>query len=110
MELTAFALFLVKTVDVEHIKGMLKTFLKTVQRKPQSIITEDNFLYDQTVSQLKEEGVIEAEHLYQFASYAEKVIRTRYKVKKIVWDLCKEPVKAVFFQKLQNYRNRLDFQ
>ena len=50
MELTPFALFLLKTVDVEHIKGMLKTFFKTVQRKPQTIVTENAFFYDQSLS------------------------------------------------------------
>lgn len=30
MELTLFALFLVKTIDVDHIKGLMKLFFNSV--------------------------------------------------------------------------------
>ena len=49
MELTLFGVFLMKTVDSDHLKGMLKVFFRMVENKPQVIVTQNNYYYDQAL-------------------------------------------------------------
>jgi hypothetical protein len=42
LEIALFGLFLLKTVDVDHIKGVFKSFLKDKDKKPQTFITYKN--------------------------------------------------------------------
>ena len=51
MQPCLFALFLLKTVDADHIRGMLKTFFKTVlENQPETIITENTLEINRALS------------------------------------------------------------
>ena len=54
MELTTFGIFLLKAVDSEHLKGVLKVFLGSVDQTPQTFINQSHFYYDQVFLELKE--------------------------------------------------------
>lgn len=44
-----------KTVDEDHLKGLLKQFLGSVEVKPRTIITQNNFMYDKAIEELESE-------------------------------------------------------
>jgi hypothetical protein len=49
LELSLFALFLTKTIDSDHLKGVLKIFFGSTEIRPQVIITQASYIYDQTI-------------------------------------------------------------
>lgn len=55
MEIIPFGLFLLKAIDVDHVKGLFKTFFSTITIKPASIITQDAFYFDKAILQLRAE-------------------------------------------------------
>jgi len=105
MELTTFGIFLVKSVDSDHLKGVLKNFLASIDQKPQTFITQSHFYYDQVINELKNEGLIDSEHIYDYAIHCERLHRNNPKFRKIFNELSKEPLKRKFFAKLQEYFN-----
>ena len=83
MQLSLFGLFLLKTVDCDHLKGMLKNFFTSVETKPASIITENIYFYQQSIFELQKEGVITSEHLFDYAIIIENAHRNTPKIKKV---------------------------
>lgn len=58
MELVLLGLFLLKTVDTEHLTGLLKIFFTSLDKKPKTIVTTSEYYYQQALIQLKQDGVI----------------------------------------------------
>lgn len=98
-----------KAVDSEHLKGVLKNFVGLVEQKPQTVVTQSHFYYDQALNELKDEGILESEHIYDYAIHCERLHRNNPKFRKIFNELSKEPLKRIFFSKLQEYFNSENF-
>ena len=55
MEQVLFGLFLLKTVDVEHIKGLLRMYLTSVEVKPLTIVTQATYYFEIAMLELRQE-------------------------------------------------------
>ncbi len=68
MEMSLFALFLMKSVDEDHLRGVLKLFFTVNEAKPQTFVTQTDYLYEKTLLDLKKEGFLLSEHVFDFAT------------------------------------------
>ncbi len=55
MEQVLFGLFLLKTVDVEHIKGLMRIYLTSVEVKPLTIVTQATYYFEIAMLELRQE-------------------------------------------------------
>lgn len=53
MELTLFGLLLLKTADSDHLKGILRAFFNKMELKPQTVVTQNSYFYEQAMTELK---------------------------------------------------------
>jgi len=51
IDIVPFGLFILKTVDTEHIKGLLKAYFgnSTISQKPMTIVTKQASFFDEAI-------------------------------------------------------------
>ncbi len=59
-----------KTYDSDHLKGLLKIFFNSTETKPQTVITQDAYVFREALKELKSDGFLMSEHLIDYATHS----------------------------------------
>jgi hypothetical protein len=100
MTMLPVALFLVKTIDVDHVKGLLKSLLALDNFAPATLVTEYAYYWEQAVAELKQEAKLPLNHLIDYATFVDRFGRKNNAAKKIFAELAREPDRWRFATRL----------
>lgn len=99
MTMLPVALFLLKTVDVDHVKGLLRSLLALDAFAPASLVTEYAYYWEQAVAELKLEMRLPLAHLIDYATFVDRYA-AKTAAKKTFAELAREPDRWRFANKL----------
>jgi hypothetical protein len=91
---------LLKTVDADHVKALLRMYFSSVEVKPVTIITQLAFYFESAIAELRGEKFLQGHHLLDYATFSDKLHQKNSRFKRIFAELYSEPEKRAFFEKL----------